>query len=140
MSEIDVVVQEVGPRDGLQNVERTIPTDAKMEWIDAVCEAGVPQVQVGSFVPPRLLPQLADTAEIVRRTREGWPEVALSVLIPNLKGAELALADRARPGGFRALCLGRPQRAQRAPPGRRVSSPTSPASWRCATSAIPGTA
>jgi hydroxymethylglutaryl-CoA lyase len=91
MSEIDIVVQEVGPRDGLQNLDRVMPTEAKMEWIGAICEAGVPQIQVGSFVPPKLMPQLADTKEIVRRTRASWPRVQLSVLIPNLKGAELAL-------------------------------------------------
>lgn len=92
MTMIDVVVQEVGPRDGLQNLEQVMPTDAKLEWIGAVAAAGVPQIQVGSFVPPRLMPQLADTAEVVERTRAGWPQIQLSVLVPNLKGAELALA------------------------------------------------
>jgi len=94
MSEIDVFVQEVGPRDGLQNLEQVMPTDAKMAWIAALAEAGVPHIQVGSFVPPKLMPQLADTAEVVRRTREGWPHVKQSVLVPNLKGAELALPHR----------------------------------------------
>lgn len=91
MSKRDVIVQEVGPRDGLQNVAQIMPTDAKLAWIGAVAQAGVPQIQVGSFVPPKLMPQLADTREIVERTREAWPDVEQSVLVPNLKGAELAL-------------------------------------------------
>ncbi len=94
MSTIDVIVQEVGPRDGLQNVAQVMPTEAKLAWIGAVAEAGVPQIQVGSFVPPKLMPQLADTADVVRWTRENWPDVAMSVLVPNLKGAELALPHR----------------------------------------------
>ena len=94
MRAIDVHVQEVGPRDGLQNLQRVMPTDHKIAWIGALAAAGVPHIQVGSFVPPRLMPQLADTAEVVRRTRENWPHVQQSVLVPNLKGAELALPHK----------------------------------------------
>lgn len=91
MSGIDVVVQEVGPRDGLQNVAQVMPTAAKLAWIAAVGAAGVPQIQVGSFVPPRLMPQLADTAAVLAGARASCPGVQCSVLVPNLKGAELAL-------------------------------------------------
>lgn len=91
MKKRDVIVQEVGPRDGLQNVAQVMPTQAKLAWIGAVADAGVPQIQVGSFVPPKLMPQLADTREIVESTRKAWPDVEQSVLVPNLKGAELAL-------------------------------------------------
>ncbi|MBC6440592.1 MAG: hydroxymethylglutaryl-CoA lyase [Rhodospirillales bacterium] len=94
MSQIDVYVQEVGPRDGLQNLQQVMPTDHKIAWIGALAQAGVPQIQVGSFVPPKLMPQLADTAEVVRRTRERWPHVQQSVLVPNLKGAQLALPHK----------------------------------------------
>lgn len=86
-----VTISEVGPRDGLQSVDAVMSTDAKKTWIKAMAEAGVSEIEVGSFVPPRLLPQLADTAEIVEyaKTIEGLDVVTL---IPNLKGAERAIA------------------------------------------------
>ena len=85
-----VTIREVGLRDGLQNIARTLPTAHKIEWIRDAHAAGIREIEVGSFVPPRLLPQLADTAELVAfaRTLEG---LVVSVLVPNLKGAQRAL-------------------------------------------------
>ena len=59
------IIREVGLRDGLQSIARTLPTAQKMEWIRAAYAAGLREIEVGSFVPARLLPQLADTAELV---------------------------------------------------------------------------
>ena len=90
MSDIDILVSEVGPRDGLQSVKSTMPTEAKKAWIKAEAAAGVAEIEVGSFVPPKLLPQLADTAEIVAYART-LPGLTVAALVPNLKGAENAL-------------------------------------------------
>jgi len=89
--DIDVLVHEVGPRDGLQSIQTVFSTEAKLEWIRAEAAAGVRQIQVGSFVPPKLLPQLADSAEVVRRTRD-IPGLSVTALVPNLKGAENGMA------------------------------------------------
>ena len=91
---IDVTVSEVGTRDGLQNIDTILPTEAKKAWIAAEAAAGVPEIEVGSFVPPRLLPQLADTAELVRFAKT-LPGLNVAVLVPNLRGAEAALAQDA---------------------------------------------
>ena len=90
---IDVLVREVGPRDGLQAVKRTMPTAAKHTWIRALAAAGVRAVEVGSFVSPKLLPQMADAAEVVKQaiTIDGLAVVAL---VPNLRGARDAFAAR----------------------------------------------
>ncbi|WP_295850258.1 hydroxymethylglutaryl-CoA lyase [uncultured Xylophilus sp.] len=87
----DVLISEVGPRDGLQSVAATMPTADKCRWIDALVAAGVQEIEVASFVPARLLPQMADAAEVVRhaRTHAG---VMVMALVPNLRGAEAALA------------------------------------------------
>ncbi len=90
MSAIDILVSEVGPRDGLQSIKAVMPTAAKKAWIKAEAEAGVPEIEVGSFVPPKLLPQLADTAEIVAYART-IPGLAVAALVPNFKGAENAV-------------------------------------------------
>ncbi len=87
----DVLVHEVGPRDGLQSIETVFPTEAKLEWIRAEAAAGVPQIQVGSFVRPDLLPQMADSAEVVKESIK-IPGLTVSALVPNLKGAENAIA------------------------------------------------
>ncbi|GAB1575809.1 hypothetical protein BPNSA17_06420 [Bordetella petrii] len=89
-----VVLREVGLRDGLQSIARILPTDLKRQWIDAAHAAGQREIEVGSFVPARLLPQLADTAELVAHAK-ALPGLFVSVLVPNLKGAELALASGA---------------------------------------------
>ncbi len=86
-----VTISEVGPRDGLQSVDAVMPTAAKKAWIKAEAEAGVGEIEVGSFVPPSLLPQMADTAEIVAYAKT-LPDLEVVALIPNLKGAERAIA------------------------------------------------
>jgi len=88
MSQVHIC--EVGPRDGLQNAKHLMPTAAKKAWIGALADAGVREIEVGSFVPPKLIPAMADTAEIVAfaRTIAGLKVVALA---PNLKGFQRAL-------------------------------------------------
>ncbi|WP_405223324.1 hydroxymethylglutaryl-CoA lyase [Lentisalinibacter sediminis] len=86
-----ILVSEVGPRDGLQSIDSIMPTEAKKAWIAAEAEAGVREIEVGSFVPPKLLPQLADTAEIVRYART-LPGLTVAALVPNLRGAQDAVA------------------------------------------------
>jgi len=89
-----VVLREVGLRDGLQSLARTVPTADKLAWLRAAHAAGLREIEVGSFVPARLLPQLADTAELVAVART-LPGLATSVLVPNLKGAQAAIDSRA---------------------------------------------
>ena len=86
-----VLISEVGPRDGLQNCKGVMPTEIKKRWIKALYAAGVMEIEVGSFVPAKLFPQLADTAEIVEyaRTLSGLEVAALT---PNLRGAKDAVA------------------------------------------------
>jgi hydroxymethylglutaryl-CoA lyase len=86
-----VLVSEVGPRDGLQSIRPVMPLEAKKAWISAEAAAGVTEIEVGSFVPARLLPQLADTAEVVAYART-IPGLTVAVLVPNLKGAAAAVA------------------------------------------------
>lgn len=88
------VIREVGLRDGLQSIQTILPTDRKKDWIRAVYGAGLRELEVGSFVPARLLPQLADTAEVVSFART-FPGLFVSVLVPNLRGAENAIASGA---------------------------------------------
>jgi len=85
-----VTVREVGLRDGLQSIARTLPTAHKLDWLRAAHAAGQREIEVGSFVPARLLPQLADTAELVAVAKT-LPGLVTSVLVPNLKGALAAL-------------------------------------------------
>lgn len=86
-----VLISEVGPRDGLQSVKATMPTADKLRWIDALVAAGLREIEVGSFVPARLLPQMADVAEVVRHALT-HPSVTVMALAPNLRGAEAAIA------------------------------------------------
>lgn len=83
-------IREVGPRDGLQNAHHIMSSEAKKRWIGALAAAGLEEIEVGSFVPPKLIPAMADTAEIVAyaRTIAGLQVV---VLAPNLKGFERAM-------------------------------------------------
>ena len=85
-----ILISEVGPRDGLQNVEAVMPTAAKKAWIAAEAAAGVREIEVGSFVPLKLLPQLADTAEIVRFALT-IPGLTVAALVPNSRGAADAI-------------------------------------------------
>ncbi|MHA7819840.1 MAG: hydroxymethylglutaryl-CoA lyase [Erythrobacter sp.] len=89
----DILVSEVGLRDGLQSIDRVMPLDAKKRWIEAEAAAGVREIEVGSFVPPKLLPQMADTAELVVFAK-GIEGLSVVTLVPNAKGAELAVAAR----------------------------------------------
>jgi hydroxymethylglutaryl-CoA lyase len=90
-----VVVREVGLRDGLQSIPRVrLNTDQKLEWIREAYDAGQREIEVGSFVPAKFLPQLADTEALVEFART-LPGLVTSVLVPNLKGAEKALASGA---------------------------------------------
>ena len=84
------IIREVGLRDGLQSIARTMPTAQKLQWIETAYAAGLREIEVGSFVPARLLPQLADTAELVAFAKT-LPGLTTSVLVPNLKGAERAM-------------------------------------------------
>ncbi len=84
------VIREVGLRDGLQSIQAIVPTEHKKAWIRAAHAAGQREIEVGSFVPARLLPQLADTAELVDFARS-LPGLFVSVLVPNLRGAEAAI-------------------------------------------------
>lgn len=85
-----ILVSEVGPRDGLQSIKAVLPTAAKKAWIAAEAAAGVREIEVGSFVPPSLLPQMADTAEIVAFAR-GIAGLNVVALVPNAKGAVRAV-------------------------------------------------
>ncbi len=87
--ERDVVVQEDGLRDGLQNVDVFFPTELKKAWVTAEYEAGVREMQVCSFVPEKLMPQFKDALEIVAHART-LPGLTVSALVPNLKGAQRA--------------------------------------------------
>ena len=89
--QIDVMVSEVGPRDGLQSLSGVMPLAAKQAWIAAEAAAGVREIEVGSFVPARVLPQLADTGEVVVWART-IPGLSVAALVPNLRGAEAAIA------------------------------------------------
>ena len=86
-----VLISEVGPRDGLQSIAPVMPLEAKKAWIKAEAEAGVREIEVGSFVPAKLLPQMADTEELVRFART-LPGLNVVALVPNAKGAERAVA------------------------------------------------
>ncbi len=91
MSSFDIEISEVGPRDGLQSIEPIMATADKKAWISALAAAGVPEIEVGSFVPAKVLPQLADTAELVTHAKS-IDGLGVAVLVPNLRGAENALA------------------------------------------------
>jgi len=86
----DVHICEVGPRDGLQNARHLMATEAKKAWIAALAAAGLEEIEVGSFVPPKLIPAMADTGEIVAFARM-IPGLKVVALAPNLKGFQRAL-------------------------------------------------
>ena len=92
MVEPDILISEVGPRDGLQNISTIMPTADKKRWIVAQAKAGVREIEVGSFVPAKLMPQLADTAELVKFSK-GIQGLSVAVLVPNLRGAMDAVAS-----------------------------------------------
>lgn len=86
----DVLISEVGLRDGLQSVSTVMNTPDKFQWINALVDAGIQEIEVASFVPPKLLPQMADAADVVRYA-SGHAGVTVMALVPNLRGAENAL-------------------------------------------------
>jgi hydroxymethylglutaryl-CoA lyase len=86
-----VAIREVGLRDGLQSIADIMPTETKLAWLDAEYAAGVREIEVSSFVPPKLLPQLADAEAVVRHALS-LPGLTVSALIPNSRGAERGLA------------------------------------------------
>jgi hydroxymethylglutaryl-CoA lyase len=86
----EVLISEVGLRDGLQSVKSTMATADKLAWLDALVAAGLQELEVGSFVHAQLLPQMADTAEVVRHALT-HPGLTVMALVPNLRGAEAAL-------------------------------------------------
>lgn len=85
-----VSICEVGPRDGLQIAKTRMTTDDKVTWIKSLAAAGIPEIEVGSFVPPRVIPQLSDTPEIVARVLAEIPGLTVQALAPNLRGAQNA--------------------------------------------------
>lgn len=95
----EILVSEVGPRDGLQSIDRVMPLAAKKAWIAAEAAAGVKEIEVGSFVPPNLLPQMADTAELVAFART-IPGLNVVGLVPNARGA-----TRAAEAGVHAMSI-----------------------------------
>ena len=88
---MDILVSEVGPRDGLQSIKRAMPTEVKHKWIRALAAAGLKEIEVASFVPPRLLPQMADAAQVVREAIK-IPGITVLALAPNLRGFQDAAA------------------------------------------------
>ena len=90
----DILISEVGLRDGLQSIDVILPTERKMAWIAAQHAAGTREMEVGSFVPAKLIPQLADTAEVVRHATS-LPGLRVAALVPNLHGLRDAVANRA---------------------------------------------
>lgn len=89
-----VTVVEVGPRDGFQMEKTFLPTDLKVEVIDLLARAGIRKIEATSFVNPKVIPQMADAAEVIARVAR-VPGVAYSVLVPNVKGAERAVEAKA---------------------------------------------
>jgi hydroxymethylglutaryl-CoA lyase len=86
----DVLISEVGPRDGLQSIKSIMPTAQKNAWIDALYKAGIREIEVASFVPAKLLPQMADAAQVVEHAKT-LPGLTVMALVPNLKGAQAAI-------------------------------------------------
>jgi hydroxymethylglutaryl-CoA lyase len=86
-----VRIVEVGPRDGLQNEKREVPTEVKLELIERLADAGLPAIEATAFVSPKWIPQMADHIEVLERIRRK-PGVDYPVLTPNLKGFEAARA------------------------------------------------
>jgi len=99
MSERDVRIYEVGPRDGLQNEGTPISTDAKLRFIELLADAGLREIETTSFVSPKAIPQLADAGELMARL-ERRRGVRYPVLVPNARGMERAMA-----AGVDAVCV-----------------------------------
>ena len=124
--DLDVLVHEVGPRDGLQSIQTVFSTATKLDWIKAEAAAGAPQIQVGSFVPPNLLPQMADSAEVVKAAKQ-IPRLTVSALVPNLRGGENGIAAGAGGAEPGHPVPHHPRRAQ----GGRSHGPKGGGPFRC---------
>ena len=112
MSSVEIL--EVAPRDGFQAVKPFIPTDTKIALIEELAATGIQRLEIGSFVSPKAIPQLADTGEILKRVR--LPKgLRYHVLVPNAKGLEMALDRRPQGGRLGDLGVGEPQQGQRQP-------------------------
>src|SRR5205807_7240429 len=96
MTASSVSIREVGPRDGFQNEPETVPTERKIELIDALARTGLRRIEVTSFVRAEVIPQLADAREVLAGI-DVPAEVSVSVLIPNERGLDNALAVRDSP-------------------------------------------
>ncbi|MEZ5661724.1 MAG: hydroxymethylglutaryl-CoA lyase [Burkholderiaceae bacterium] len=94
MSTPTVAIREVGLRDGLQIIDRVMPTEHKLAWLCGAHAAGLREIEVGSFVPPARMPQLADTDQLVAAALE-LPGLRVSVLVPNLRGGLRAIESGA---------------------------------------------
>lgn len=91
MQDIDVLVSEVGPRDGLQNTTQFMPTECKKRWISAGAAAGLREIECCSFVPAKVIPQMRDAEEVVAHART-IANLTVAVLAPNFKGAQRAMS------------------------------------------------
>lgn len=89
-----VTIREASLRDGLQSIATVVPIENKLAWLRDAYAAGLREIEVGSFVPARLLPQMAGTADVVAEALT-LPNLLVSVLVPNLRGAEMAMASGA---------------------------------------------
>ena len=89
-AERDVIVVEVGPRDGLQNEAQPVPTERKIAFINALSAAGLPLIEATSFVNPRAVPQMADAGEVMQGITR-YPGVRYPVLVPNERGLDRAI-------------------------------------------------
>jgi hydroxymethylglutaryl-CoA lyase len=92
MNAPDVHICEAGPRDGLQNLDIFVPTEAKCALIDAIAAAGVREIDAGSFVPPKVVPQFADVETVMAHALAHREAATIGALVPNFKGAERAIA------------------------------------------------
>ena len=119
---MQVAIREVGPRDGFQNEPEVVPTDEKVRLIELLARTGLKRLEVTSFVRADVIPQLADGAEVLERI-DVPDDVSLSVLIPNERGLENALAQRDRFHEVNVLPvgLGDPQPQERQPLDRGVA-------------------
>ncbi len=121
-----IQIREVGMRDGLQSIAAIMPTETKLAWLDAEYAAGVRDIEVSSFVPPKLLPQLADAEAVVKHALT-LPGLTVSALIPNLRGAERGLAlgvhEMSQRGAQPLECPARHRRVDRGFPPRRPAVP-----------------
>ncbi|EQF26483.1 hydroxymethylglutaryl-CoA lyase yngG [Clostridioides difficile CD160] len=88
MSKINIL--EVGPRDGFQNLKEFVDTDKKLKIIDGLIDSGIKELEIGSFVSPKAIPQMKDAKEIATYCVKNYPDVKLYALVPNLYGAKLA--------------------------------------------------